>query len=833
MTRSPHDHLVPLFDGWSVWRWMRLRGAGFPAATVDEVSAPAAATAVDRYVAAIDAATAARDALIAACGTLHARSEPDARRELGKTLKRLRAGTIPDALPAGDPDVTTALERARTATEYVETCRKEVADLFESGRRDTARALRRVLASDAFREAVTWQNRHALRDGLLRLADAPIEATDKDTRKREAAVASYLQRYCVKNDTISFFGPISWGTFRLDGERVSLTPGRTLLANRTVYYEHWCMNALAQHLAQDGELLPWLKPCCSPTLRVEGNVVHSPIEQRSEVTPAVAHLLAACDGERSARSIAETALAADLGFSDEDDVLAHLAELAEQDLITWTLELPPEELYPERYLRGVIEQVGDPAVRARSLEKLEAFAQARDRVARAAGDPSALDAALAAFEETFTAVTGLPATRKHGQTYGGRTLLYEDCRRDVQFAIGGDVLGKVGPAMALVLASARWYTHAIATQYRAAIAPIYEALRQRTGSRTIDFRRFWDEIKPLFGGSNSIVDQVTAKLQERWREIFRIEPAARRCDRTSDELRAEVAQAFAAPGPGWPAARYQSPDILIAAKGADAFARGDYLVVVGEVHTGLNSVLVPVFVKEYPDAEQLVRAREADIATPSIAPVWSHERSRADMFSLARHDFALETGKTRSWRPRSQVIRESSLVVEEHAGQLEVRTRDGAHRFDIIAFLEHHLIAESHARFTLLGTSAHSPRVTVDGVVFSREKWHFGAGELPFTELATPLERFVAARQWAHGLGMPRRVFIKVPHETKPLYVDFASSVYIDNMAKMVRKATAVSISEMLPDIEETWLVDEQGRTYTSELRVVAVDPVRFTAPTS
>ena len=30
-------------------------------------------------------------------------------------------------------------------------------------------------------------------------------------RQREEIVASYWQRYCAKNDTIGFFGPLAWG----------------------------------------------------------------------------------------------------------------------------------------------------------------------------------------------------------------------------------------------------------------------------------------------------------------------------------------------------------------------------------------------------------------------------------------------------------------------------------------------------------------------------------------------------------------------------------------------------------------------------------------------
>lgn len=825
-------HLVPLHGDWSVWRWMRLRGAGFPVALLDDLALPAAVTAIDRYLDALAAAANRRSEALTAVTALLERSGGAARRTLIKVVKRLRAGAVPGLVAevadvADVAGVADVLDRARRAGHEADAHRRRVEAAFETDRRRAAGALRTVAASPRFREAVTWQNRHALQAGLASLAHAPVEATDRDTRKRELAIASYLQRYCVKNDTISFFGPVSWGTFRGDVTGAALQPGPSLLSNRTVHYEHWCMNAIAQHLSDDPQLLPWLAPRRAPTLRIDGTTLHAPIEQRTEVSPVIARLLAACDGETPALAIARALLAdPQLGLADDDEVYALLAALVEADLIWWTLELPPEELDPERYLRRALDRVGDAAPRARAIAKLDAIAAARARVAKAAGDPVALDAALGAFEQTFSAMTGRAATRKPGETYGGRTLLYEDCRRDVSFALGADVLARIGPPLGLLLTSARWYTHEIAARYRDALRRIHEALQHDTASPVIDFRRFWDHARLLFPGRGapSIVAEVTAELHARWRDILRFDPSHRRCERSYRELADHVERAFRAPGPGWPLARYQSPDLLLAASGIEALARGDYLAVVGEVHAGLNTVLVPVLTREYPDPDELVRAREADIPAPCIAPVWSHERSRADVFSLARHDLSLENGHTRSTRPRGQVIPESALVVDQRDGHLEVRTRDGGHRFDLIAFLEHHLIAESHAELAVVGSASHAPRITVDGVVFSREKWQLRPDEVPFLQLASPLERFIEARRWARALGVPRRVFLKVPHETKPVFVDLESSVLVDNMARIARRASAVTITEMLPDVGQTWLFDREGHTYTSELRIVAVD---------
>jgi hypothetical protein len=43
-----------------------------------------------------------------------------------------------------------------------------------------------------------------------------------------------------------------------------------------------------------------------------------------------------------------------------------------------------------------------------------------------------------------------------------------------------------------------------------------------------------------------------------------------------------------------------------------------------------------------------------------------------------------------------------------------------------------------------------------------------------------------------------------------------------------VRKSTDVMFTELLPGPQDCWLADSEGRRYTSELRMVAVDPIAW-----
>jgi hypothetical protein len=72
---------------------------------------------------------------------------------------------------------------------------------------------------------------------------------------------------------------------------------------------------------------------------------------------------------------------------------------------------------------------------------------------------------------------------------------------------------------------------------------------------------------------------------------------------------------------------------------------------------------------------------------------------------------------------------------------------------------------------------------------------------------------------------VPRWVFVKTAEEVKPVYVDFDSTVYVEMLAKQLRGASSASLSEMLPTVEDAWVVDATGARYTAELRIAAVDP--------
>lgn len=773
----PH-HLEPLAEGWSIWRWGVLRAPGFPANGVEALAVPEGSAAVDRLL------------------------------ELPKT-----------ALPGERSAQLDAVQAS-----------------LDAGAVRASAALRGVAGSPRFREALAWQNRGALHGTVDALLRRPAGAADSQTRRHERLVALYLQRYCVKNETIGFFGPVGWVSHAAEGPALTAAPGPGLLDGRSVYFEYWCIDALARRLGGDPRLRPQLAPRRMPAVRMEGSTLCYGAGKRVELPVPYAALFLACDGERPAQAIAREAAACGDGFSTEEEALEALAELHTKGLVAWGLDLSTSgDGRPERALRAALLRAEPCPAREDALSSLDALERARDAAARAAGDAPAVDRALGALEDEFTRLAGVPARRSAGMAYAGRTPVYEDCRRAGAVQLGPELRVRLAPPLALVLQSARWFTHAIAERYRSALLALHRELRQALGTPAIELGIFWQRVPELFpgtsGGGPSIVSEVVQELAARWARLLGIEDGGRRIERSAAELRGPVRELFAAPCPGWPSARYHSPDVLVAAGSVEEIQRGRYLLVLGELHAGLNTVLSPMFLKEHPDPEALVRARELDLPDPCIAPVWSRARSRADVSSPARHDVDLEDGAVPSWRPRSNVVPFAELQVELAGDErLVVRTRDGSRSFDVIAFLEQHLIAEAHGRFSLLPPAPHTPRVSVDGMVLARERWQLSGADIP-VKAERWQDRFVAVRGWARAHGLPRCVMVRVPEQPKPVFLDLTSPVYVEIFAGLCRQAAQVTLTEMLPGLDELWLTDAAGERYTSELRFAALDPEPWRAP--
>jgi hypothetical protein len=784
-TGEDDGHLVPLpGTDWSIWRDALLRTAGFPAAGLDLFAAPGCAAVADAFL---------------------------------------------DGL----------------ATE------QELKAAHDAAQADASKVAAGIAVDPLFEEALTWQNPAArpvlsiAATGGLPPENEPRRARQK-RRFREDTVARYWQRYCGKNDTIGFFGPAAWVRLDPDGPAVSVRCGDKLVRDRQTDYEFWLLETYAQILAADPLVRPWLPVGVHPDLTVDAGRVLRPGQEPLELTSAEADLLSRLDGRTPAKVIAappdqERDLApCDLAPCDMAPCdMALLEGLAAKDVVWWGIDMPYNP-QGEQVLRDTLAAIPDAAVRERALAGLRRLDAARDAVSSAAGDPAALTAALSALDAEFTEVTGADSQRRSGQMYAGRRLCYEDSSRDIELTIGGPVLDAMsGPLSRVLLPVARWASGTLADAFGPAFRSLYDELRAPQAS-SVPMDQFWEAAQRLFTGAGRPVDTVAAELAQRWVTLFGLDqlaPGTHRVTVASADVAARAAELFPPLRPRWPAARIQSPDLHICAASPEALNQGEFTLVLGELHIGWPSLDNALFTDRHPDPAQLRAAAAADIGPQfrPLYPTWWPRYTARIAPNLGVTDYQLAFTHAPGADP-ARVLPVTALEVTDRGGALTAVARDGRSWpvLDVFALL----VGWSGINaMKEISAGPHSPRITVDRMVLTRETWRTTIGASGLT-VVDRVPEYLAARRLRRALDLPDKLYAKLGTEIKPLYLDLTSPRYLSSFCTMLRTArqkhgddVEIVFTEMLPTVEDAWVPDANGQHYCSELRLQLRDPMAAQRP--
>lgn len=304
--------------------------------------------------------------------------------------------------------------------------------------------LREVLARPEVSEAVFLSNPDAYHN-MLRPWLAHRGATTSKWRRVRRQMYTYVQRFCAKNETVSFFGPMAYG---VRGDRTALRTD--LVRTRRVFFSHWAAKAVCAAIARDPKILPYLtfhatgRPSSSELLGVLGR----PFRE-----------IVAASGLPAAR-VAKT-----------------LMTLISDEVVC--IELGGGE-YDHDPLATIVRQLGHlPATAAREkwLDRVEALRHHTAELAvRELGDKVKT---VAALEELFTEVTGKPARRGAGAAYADRAVFFEECASPFALTVGSELLERWETAISDALEAC--VAHGHATQQVAV-----EAVRERYGTVEVD-----------------------------------------------------------------------------------------------------------------------------------------------------------------------------------------------------------------------------------------------------------------------------------------------------------------------------------------------------------
>lgn len=704
---------------------------------------------------------------------------------------------------------------------------EEFAAHYEQAAGRLAVAMRELSSDPLLREAVTWQNTSILTYCLKKIANDRKLPT-KERRRNAITLASYLQRYAVKNDTIGFFGPVTWARATREPVGLSARPGAKLLSQRSVYFEWWAIDTLARQLSEDPDVLPWLCPRVREEWTLTEDAARGVLGQTVVLGPEERALLGLCNGTRTIREI-----------TGDGPGINVLSALTDRGILAVDLT-GPFETHPEQTLRAKLMRIGDEALRNRMLAPLDELVTARDQVSRAAGDQERLAVALARLNETFEQITGVESARRKGEMYAGRTLVYEDASRDVEVELGTGFLDRIATPLALVLDSADWLVSGVAEAYRERFLQLHQRISQRLGTDDVPLARLVGAATPdlMFNRRDlpPLIAEISAELCRRWETVLRIPDDVRHHQVSSADIEHVVREQFPRSPLPWSDARHHSPDLMIAARDAEAVSRGEFAAVLGEVHVAINTLDARSLVQQHPDPSRLIARAEAEHGRQRLLPVPSRFSSQVNSRTypkvLLSPEFTYWSMYSDTTGAPGPIISAAELVVQHGDRGLIVRNwRTGA-EYDLLELLGDMLSGAVTSSLSMVGTRSHRPRISIDQLVVAREAWTLSIDELNWPSITREADRFQAAWRWRAEIGLPTRVFFKSFEEDKPYFLDFTSPALVSLAAAALRKCAGrpgsrMTFSEMLPDLDQCWLTDAQGRRYTSELRLVFSDPAR------
>src|SRR6185437_6483922 len=296
---TPASHVLLADASWGIWRWSVLRGVGFSVDFPLQLAAPDCVAVADQLFRSEQAAQETKRETVALIKAI--RSENPAQSTLlTNAIHDLHKGKIP-ANQEFPQQMQEALAALQTARGRVETSRASLRQVFPDAVARTTGRLHELVEQQPFRQALAWQNRQVLHTALTQFLSKPVNTTSSHFRQHRMLLAKYLQRYCLKNDTIGFFGPVGWACWHPETPATTVQPGPLLLAERTTYLEGWAINALSQTLAANPAVRPWAVPRLMPYARVEGLTLHLPFVKPLPLSQAQARILTACDGRHTAQ----------------------------------------------------------------------------------------------------------------------------------------------------------------------------------------------------------------------------------------------------------------------------------------------------------------------------------------------------------------------------------------------------------------------------------------------------------------------------------------------------------------------------------------------------
>ncbi|WP_342374572.1 lantibiotic dehydratase family protein [Myxococcus stipitatus] len=691
----------------------------------------------------------------------------------------LERGLRPTLKPKHDPSLRESLERYLARRESLQ-------ERYAQERAALRPRLRERAADPAIQEAVFLSSPAMFDNVWARYLRGDERKDTSDARRVERQVYTYLQRFCAKNETTSFFGPISYGE-RTDEDGFDVRTVPSGDTRRRTFFSFWAVTELARAVGRERSVRAHLPLRLNPLFTVTpGRAACEALKLDVPLSESAERLLAVLKDHPTPAAAAKV-----LGSAVED-VERSALPLVKGALLLWGLPFRPNDFTTFESVRDAVAALpSELEARTRWLEKLDTLA--RLKAGFESADLSRRRVLLLELESHFTQATGKPARRGDGQVYADRLILYEEASSPFRLRFGRRFTEELEAALTGPLELSAAYGEKVQRGFR-------EQVRDALGAdeRPLGLLDYAVRLRP---------DQVSGSRFSPVPPVLLDEDGARHRALPVDFL-----------GASTPGGRYALPDVCLAAKRDGA----GFEVMLARVHHHLllRSWLSVFFPSRERYSAVASRWLEADPAARGLVGLSIRRRNKGFyVFPGRRLVYSVsdvldvEEGALTPSDVKVVPTPQGPELVDLHGERLHLYLPlDDFSSYPPFAALAHPQVL--HAPLRTKGS--HLPRLSVGGAVYQRERWELSSARLA---KASGFDLFLAAQRERQERGWPRFVFMRSSKERKPYLIDTSSPFALDLLSHLSREAERLSVEEMYPAPEQLWLRDSRGR-YTCELRM-------------
>src|SRR5689334_5695855 len=561
-----------------------LRMTGFPAEVIQSMASQELAQAADESFVMSARTVAAAQALLSSDATLS--------RSLRRRLKRGKA--VPDGAQEGPEEellqgvAREQLEEYKTLFALEQEHDKKIEELYQQEYHRALKLLYKFVASEPFHHILLLSSPDLAK--FTPKDPEPPAVRTSHIRARELTWTSYVQRVTTKNETISFFGPSTWGKFDAEEPAVaSIELSEQLVAEREVYVERWVCEALAELISSDAEaqeLLP---------VRLADDVV---VKGEGAVFLATDKVVPLSAQER------ETLLAYELAPAIE----AHspvVEGLIERKILVRNRQIPIAP-YPFEALRRIIASWPEHPAKERWNGRLSEIENARAAVEKTTD----LEGRTATLEALMQAVknSGIDGQRDTQALYASRLPVNEDCRLGVNKLLLGQpmieqMLDDLAPWYDLWRDIAGLFT----TRLHESLQQVWQSFGGQPVPLPVFLRACSRKGVPIQStGGTGLVPGLEEEIQQAWRKQLG--------DRWTQSVVHLTEEDTAFLRSNFSFRRMKSfdnmaPDVQIVAPDTKSLSDGNWSLMVAETHPDFTKWQHALFVW-CPDAEEYARDYE-------------------------------------------------------------------------------------------------------------------------------------------------------------------------------------------------------------------------------